>query len=144
MRMILSSWTWNQSMTPPNSQKRNKFELCDDHSEIFAMVYTDPEGGEPSLRKLLPMLDAPREDLEDAALSLTDAGMRTAARIVSDFAKTVPSEDERDVCPWPEGGANARNWHQSLPMRQQRRRAWRAEQRRRKRAGTWNDYSHAG
>ena len=124
----------------PNSQetnKSNKFELCDDLSEVFAMVFTDPEGGAAALRELLKIGDYVREDLEDAALDLTDAGMHKACKVVKEFAKTAPSEDDRDVCPHPEGSANAKAWHQSLPHRRQRRRAWRAEKRRRKRDGTW-------
>jgi hypothetical protein len=117
--------------------QKNKWDLCDDHSETFALLYDDPEGGEAGLRKLLPKVALPREELEDAALSLTDAGMRRAAKIIMDFAKDQFSECDRDVCPWPEGSSNARNWHQSLPMRQQTRRDWRAEQRRRKREGSW-------
>ena len=87
------------------------YDLCEDYDEIFAMLYADAEGGEPGVRQLLTMREWAREDLEDAALGLTDAGMHKAAKIVTDFAKTRPSEDDLDVCPWPEGTTNAKAWH---------------------------------
>ena len=78
-----------------------------------------------------------RETLEDAAVGLTDAGMHKAARIVLEFAKDAPSEDDREeACPY-EGEANIRAWHQSAPHRRDARRQWREERRRRKREGTW-------
>ena len=90
---------------------RDRYDPAEDYEEIIALLYADPEGGEPALRQLLTMRQWAREDLEDAALGLTDAGMHKAAEIVTDFAKTQRSEDELDVCPWPQGTTNAKAWH---------------------------------
>ena len=125
-------------MHPPNSPElSNKFDLCDDLSEIFALLYTDPDGGPGDLRELLKANKCTREDLEDAALGLSDAGMHSAAKIVLSFAKVSPSEDDLDICPFSEGSRDAKRWHENLPWQRERRRAWREEQRRRKRNGTW-------
>jgi hypothetical protein len=119
-------------------QKTNKFvELCDGYDEIFAMAYDDPEGGADVLRELLKAGDLAREDLEDAALGLADAGMHKAARIVKDFAQGQPSEDDHEVCPWPEGSTNAKSWHAGQPRRKASGKLWREEIRRRKRDGSW-------
>jgi hypothetical protein len=116
---------------------KDKYDLCTDYDEIIAMLFADPEGGEPGLREMLSMREWAREDLEDAALGLSDAGMHRAARIVADFAKTQPSEDDLDVCPWPEGTTNAKAWYAALPHHRASRKRWRTEVRRRKRNGTW-------
>jgi hypothetical protein len=118
-------------------QPKDKFELCDDYDEIFAMVFNDREVGEAGLKALLKKLDLAREDAEDAALGLADAGMHKAAKIVTDFAQGQPSECDRDVYPWPPNTTNAKHWHASQPKRQQSREWSRAERRRRKREGTW-------
>ena len=118
-------------------QKTNKFELCDGFEEIIAMAFDDPEGGPDVLREALKATNSAREDLEDAAVGLSDAGMHKAAMIVTDFAKGQPSEAERQKCPWPEGTINARAWEAAKPSRLASARWWRAEQRRRKRNGTW-------
>jgi len=118
--------------------KTNKFEeLCDGYDEIFALLYNDPEGGPEGLKALLKQTDLAREDLEDAALALKDAGMHRASKIVATFAAGQPSECDRDINPWPAGSVNARHWDACLPARQQSRRCSREEQRRRKRTGAW-------
>jgi hypothetical protein len=115
---------------------KDKYEICDGFEEIFAMLFADPEGGEPGLCKLLSACNWAREDLEEAAVGLTDAGMHRAAKIVADFAKAQPSEDALDLCPWPEGTTNAKAWYAALPGHRVSRKWWRLEMRRRKRAGT--------
>jgi hypothetical protein len=104
------------------------------------MLYTDPDGGPGDLRELLKAQAhrCTREDLEDAALGLTDAGMRKAAKIVSEFAKVAVSEDDLDVCHYAEGTRDARRWYAGLPYKREQRRKWREEQRQRKRNGTWH------
>lgn len=116
---------------------KDKYDLCDGFEEIFAMAFADPECGELGLRKLLALGHGSREDLEDAALGLADAGMHKAAKIVTEAAASHPSEDELDVCPWPEGSTNAKSWHAAAPRRRESRKLWREEKRRRKRDGSW-------
>jgi hypothetical protein len=126
-------------MQPPNSEKQpTKYDLCDDLAEIFAMLYTDPDGGPGDLRELLKANKCTREDLEDAALGLTDAGMHAAAKIVLSFAKVAASEDAGDICPFAEGTRDAKRWYADLPYKREQRRKWREEQRQRKRNGTWH------
>ena len=99
-----------------------EFEVLDSPAEVCGYMFH--AYGEDVLRQALDVSREKgvlnkRENLEEIAAELAEAGMVRASEIVLEYAAQSPSE--ADLCPYEPGTTNYRAWHQSLRRRQGRR-----------------------
>jgi hypothetical protein len=101
------------------SEPSNEFSEFETLPEQFAYTYKI-YGAKPLRNSLAGVDGLTRESLEDTATELIEMDLPKVAAIVLEAAATAPSE--ADLCPYPEGTANAKGWHQTLRNRMRGRR----------------------
>ncbi len=109
--------------TMPPDLPADPFDYFESIGVVLAFVFSRG-GGESALRALLgnESLNLSREDVMEAARELNQAGMRTAAAIVTEIAATKPSADDLVFCPYdpndPANKANVASWSKAQERRQ--------------------------